>query len=368
MKKTTLRVEGQIILQIKRIIIIITLSNYVIDITFPTAPLPLYRKATTVAITHDFVPRPMGSALLAIALLGGFSTGACAEATAATSIEKPTHQVAPPPRRVVAYDLGALEILQALDIPAAGGPKAQLPEYLADYTARYTAAGSLFEPDYDALSKIRPDLVIVGGRSAAKAETLGKLAPVLDFSVRGDHLLQDMERNITRLAALYGKQAQGQALVDRINREVTELRRLSSQAAPGVLLLAINEKIMPQAPGARFGLLFDVLGAKSALTAQDVPARGGPAYTFDDLAKLQPQWIYVIDRNTAVGSAAGGGEIIPSTKVFDNTQVRATPAGQKGQVVFLDPKGWYLMGNSGPTSLLNNVAQLRQAYRAAGIK
>ena len=218
------------------------------------------------------------------------------------------------------------------------------------------------------MSKIQPDLIIVGGRSAAKKDVLGKVAPTLDFSVKPASMLQDMERNITQIADMYGKQAQGQALVAKIKTEVAELNRLASQAKPGVLLMAINEKIMPQAPGSRFGFLFDVFGAQSAVTAKDVPARGGPAYTFDDLAKVQPEWIYVIDRNTGVGSAAGGGEIIPSTRVFDNAQVKATPAGQKGQVVFLDPKGWYLMGSTGPTALLNNVAQLQQAYRAAGIQ
>ena len=270
------------------------------------------------------------------------------------------------PQRVVVYDLATLDTMQTLGIPVTGVPKAQFPEYLASYgSAKYTVAGSLFEPDYDALSQIKPDLIIVGGRSAAKTEVLSKVAPTLDFSVKPATMLQDIERNITKVADLYGKQAQGQALVAKIKSEVAELNQLASQAKPGVLLMAINEKIMPQAPGARFGFLFDVLGAKSALTAKDVPARGGPAFTFDDLAKLQPEWIYVIDRNTGVGSAAGGGAIIPSQKVFDNAQVKATPAGQKGQVVFLDPKGWYLMGSTGPTALLNNVAQLKQAYTAA---
>lgn len=270
------------------------------------------------------------------------------------------------PQRVVVYDLATLDTMQTLGIPVAGVPKAQFPEYMAGYSAaKYAIAGSLFEPDYDALSSIRPDLIIVGGRSAAKAEILSKVAPTLDFSVKPASMLQDIERNITQIAALYGKQAQGQALVAKIQREVGELQQLAAQAQPGVLLMAINEKIMPQAPGSRFGFLFDVLGAKSALTAKDVPARGGPAYTFDDLAKQQPEWIYVIDRNTGVGSAAGGGDIIPSQKVFDNAQVQSTPAGKKGQIVFLDPKGWYLMGSTGPTALLNNVAQLKQAYMAA---
>lgn len=311
--------------------------------------------------------------LTALALASSMSLGVMAATTpqghkAGVAQAEAVSTVAAPERPVV-YDLATLDTMQALGIPVAGVPKAQFPAYMAGYgDAKYTVAGTLFQPDYEALSNIQPDLIIVGGRSAAKQDVLSKIAPTLDFSVKPATMLQDIERNITQIADMYGKQEQGKALVARIKSEVAELNQLAAKAQPGVLLMAINERIMPQAPGARFGFLFDVLGAKSQLTAKDIPARGGPAFTFDDLAKLQPEWIYVIDRNTGVGAAAGGGEIIPSTKVFDNDKVKSTPAGQKGQIVFLDPKGWYLMGSTGPTALLNNVQQLKQAYRAAGIQ
>lgn len=311
--------------------------------------------------------------LTALALASSMSLGVMAATTppahkAGVAQAEAVSTVAAPERPVV-YDLATLDTMQALGIPVAGVPKAQFPAYMAGYgDAKYTVAGTLFQPDYEALSQIKPDLIIVGGRSAAKQDVLSKIAPTLDFSVKPATMLQDIERNITQIADMYGKQEQGKALVAKIKSEVAELNQLAAKAQPGVLLMAINERIMPQAPGARFGFLFDVFGAKSQLTAKDIPARGGPAFTFDDLAKLQPEWIYVIDRNTGVGAAAGGGEIIPSTKVFDNDKVKSTPAGQKGQIVFLDPKGWYLMGSTGPTALLNNVQQLKQAYRAAGIQ
>ena len=308
--------------------------------------------------------------MVAFAVAGSALAAAAAEpATITVHHAKGSTKVARAPQRVVVFDVTALDAMHSLGLPVAGVPKAQWPDYLRGYSAaRYTVAGSLFEPDYDALSRLRPDLIIVGGRSSAKYELLSQLAPTVDFSVRASHMLEDMDRAVTALAGLYGKQAQGRALMDKVRSEVASLRPLASQAAPGVLLMAINDKIMPQAPGARFGFLFDVLGAQSLLTAQDVPARGGPAFGFDDLARLQPQWIYVIDRNTATGSAPGGGAVVPSTQVFDNAQVRSTPAGQKNQVVFLDPKGWYLMGSSGPTAMLRNVAQLKQAYTAAGLR
>lgn len=309
----------------------------------------------------------VAQAVAACAMAGNVWAAAPAQpATVTVHHAQGSTEVVRAPQRVVVLDLTALDAMHALGLPVAGVPKAQLPDYLGSYAApRYTVAGSLFEPDYDALSRLRPDLIIVGGRSSAKYALLSKLAPTVDFSVRSGHLLEDMDRAVMGLAGLYGQQAKGQALMDQVRAEVAGLRPLASQAAPGVLLMAINDKIMPQAPGSRFGFLFDVFGARSLLTPQDIPARGGPAYGFGDLAKLQPQWIYVIDRNTATGSAPGGGAIIPSQQVFDNAQVRSTPAGQKNQVVFLDPKGWYLMGSSGPTALLRNVAQLRRAYTAA---
>lgn len=319
---------------------------------------------------------------LALSLVGAMGAGAAvaqvrtpgpsATVTATTEITvqhaKGSASVAPQPQRIAVFDLSALDTLHALGVPVAGAPSFAMPAFLKSFEAPGVAKiGSLFQPDYEALARLQPDLILVGGRSAAKYEVLSKIAPTLDMSVGGQTMLADMRRNTETLAALYGKQAQGQALMAKLQSEVDSLRQQASQAQPGLLLMAINEKIMPQAPGSRFGLLFDVLGAPSALTAKDLPARG-TAYSFDDVAKLNPAWIYVIDRNTATGQAAGGGDIIPSEKVFANAQVQATTAGQKGQVVFLDPKGWYLMGSAGPTAMLQNIAQLKKAYAAAAVR
>ena len=305
-----------------------------------------------------------GTAALAPAAWAAQPAAASATTVAITHA-KGTTQVPTAPQRVVVFDIASLDTMHTLGLPVVGVPKAQFPDYLKGYAgARYTVAGSLFEPDYDALSRIQPDLIIVGGRSAGKYELLSKIAPTVDLTVNSKQMLQDVARNVNALAGLYGKQSQGKALVEQINAEVAQLRQVAGKAQPGLLLMAVNEKIMPQAPGARFGFLFDVLGAPSAISAKDVPPRG-TAYTFDDLAKLNPAWLYVIDRNTGTGSAAGGGAIIPSQQVFDNAQVKGTTAGQKGQVVFLDPKGWYLLGSTGPTALRGNVAQLQQAYTRA---
>lgn len=270
------------------------------------------------------------------------------------------------PQRVVVYDLAALDVMHSLQLPVAGVAKADYPDYLQSYAgAKYQAAGSLFIPDYEALSRIQPDLIVVAGRSAAKYDVLSKIAPTLDLSVNGQQLLVDMERNVTTLASLYGKQAQGRQLMTKVRGEVDALKAVAAQAEPGLLVLAVNTNMSAQPPGARFGLLHDVLGIQPLLAADPSKPRGVPM-KMDDIAKLNPAWIYVIDRNAATGTQTDkeGKPVIASKQLFDNAQIHGTQAGQKGRVVFLDPKGWYLLGSAGPTAMLRNVAQIKAALQA----
>ena len=151
------------------------------------------------------------------------------------------------PQRVVVYDLAALDVMQALQLPVAGVAKAQYPDYLAAYAeAKYQDAGTLFIPDYESLSRIQPDLIVVAGRSAAKYEVLAKIAPTLDLSVDGKQLLADMERNVTTLSSLWGQQAQGRQLMAQVRAEVDGLQAVAAQAEPGLLVLAVTPRYVPE--------------------------------------------------------------------------------------------------------------------------
>jgi len=267
------------------------------------------------------------------------------------------------PRRVVVYDLASLDTMQALKLPVTGVPKVHFPAYLAGYAdARYQVAGSLFEPDYEALSRIRPDLIVVAGRSASKYEALSRIAPTLDLSTSGKDLLGDMQRNVTALASLWGKQVEGAQLMQQVRSDVQATRAAAARAAPGLLVLAVNKNMSAQTPGSRFGLLHDVLGVKPALPADPAQARG-IALKMEDIARIDPEWLFVIDRNAGTGSTRDkdGQPVLPSRLLFDNDIIRSTRAGRKQQLVFVDPQLWYLLGSSGPQAMRANAQQIRAA-------
>src|SRR5690606_20742545 len=63
------------------------------------------------------------------------------------------------PENVVSFDLGVLDTLATLDVPVAGVPRSVYEGVLARYRTA-PVIGTLFEPDYAELGRIRPDLII----------------------------------------------------------------------------------------------------------------------------------------------------------------------------------------------------------------
>ena len=321
---------------------------------------------TTTSTRRHWRMATVGAALVAAAWVPAAVQAQAKTAPATISVQhaKGTATVPLAPKRVVVYDLAALDTMHALQLPVTGVPKANYPQYMAGYAdAKYTVAGSLFEPDYDVLSRLQPDLIVIAGRSASKFDILNKIAPTIDLSVNNQRLLDDMQRNVTTLASLWGKQAQGAQLMQRVRADVDSTRAIAQQKDAGLLVLAVSQNMSGQTPGSRFGLLHDVLGVKPALPADASKPRGVPL-KMDDIAQINPQWLYVIDRNAGTGSTTGrdGKPVVPSKELFDNDTIKTTDAYKKGQLVFVDPQIWYLLGVAGPQAMLHNTAQLKEVW------
>jgi len=98
------------------------------------------------------------------------------------------------PETVLVYDIATLDNLDALGVPVAGAPGAALPPYLARYAA---PIGTLFEPDFEAVNAAEPDLVLVGGRSAAQYAALSALVPTLDLTVAREGYIDNVAGSST---------------------------------------------------------------------------------------------------------------------------------------------------------------------------
>ncbi len=262
------------------------------------------------------------------------------------------------PKKIAVFDLASLDTLDALGVPVAAVPGGGKPAYLSKFAAdSYTKVGTLFEPDYEALSVLAPDLIIVAGRSRAKYADLAKLAPTIDLTVDAEKPYDNAKSYIATLGRIFGKDAQAKALLDKLDSSVAALKAKTANAGKGLLILTVGNRMSAYGPGSRFGMLHDAFGIAPAVADLKIGTHGQPV-TFEFIQKTNPDWLFAIDRDAALGKPGN------AAKMLDNDVVGQTTAWKKKQIVYLDAANWYLVG-AGAQALQSSVDQLTQAFAQA---
>jgi ABC-type Fe3+-citrate transport system substrate-binding protein len=73
--------------------------------------------------------------------------------------------VARNPQTVVVFDYGLLDIVDSLGVEVVGVVKATLPEYLSKFKDdAYVDVGTLFEPNFERIYELQPDVILVSAR------------------------------------------------------------------------------------------------------------------------------------------------------------------------------------------------------------
>jgi iron complex transport system substrate-binding protein len=287
------------------------------------------------------------SAVLALGACTGDTSAATDESTAAeiTVVHAQGETTVPfDPQTVVVFDIGVISTLDSLDVEIAGVPEAVYPESLAKFGEDdYPKVGSLFEPDYEAVNALQPDLIVVAGRSAAVYPELAEIAPTVDLTVDNENFFASFAERVTSLAAVFGA---GDEVADRLaalDGRIEEVRAAAAEAGTGLFVMTSAAEVSAYGPDTRFGLVHDELGVTPAdenLTAAD----HGDAVSFEYLAETDPDLLFVLDRDAAIGESGAAAE-----QVLDNELVRGTKAWKDDGVIYLDSAIWYIAPNGLPS-------------------
>lgn len=272
--------------------------------------------------------------------------------------EQGTTEVPKNPEKVVVFDYGSLDTLQTLGVDVIGAPKDNLPDSLSQYnTDSVEAVGTLFEPDYEAINAIDPDLVIVGGRSAAAYPELEKHWPTIDLSVDYNNFVEDVEASTLTLGEIFGKDAEARAAVAELNDVVEEVKGIGQTMGPGMIVSTSAGEVTVYGVDSRFGIIHSVLGVPEAVN--DVEALPhGEVISFEMIRDTNPDWLFVNDRDAAIGESGESARAI-----LDNELVHATTAWKEDQVVYLDAQRWYIIV-SGVTNAKEMFIQIGDALGA----
>lgn len=249
------------------------------------------------------------------------------------------------PESVVVFDMGVLDTLDTLGVDAVTGVAkgGATPSYLSKYDGdEYVAVGDLFEPDLEAIPQTEPDLIIVGGRSAAMHDTLEDTfdgVPVLDMSVDETAYLESSRENILTLASIFEAEEKAEQILAGYDERITALRRDAGDAGKGLVLLTSGGEVTAYSVNSRFGFLHDDFGVTPATgELGDSESRHGEAVSFEFVREADPDLLYVVDRDAAIGEEGKSAE-----EILDNDLVKATTAWKDDKVTYVDGEAWYIV-------------------------
>ena len=274
----------------------------------------------------------------ATALLAGFvalSTPVVAQEITVTHAQGET-TLPGVPEKVVSFDFAAIETLEAIGVDVAGLPGSNLPAHLEKYASEdYAKVGSLFEPDYEALAALEPDLIIVAGRSSGAYAELAKIAPTVDLSNDWANFYGSIQANADIVGQLFDKEAEIDALQAETDAKVEAAKTAAADAGKGLIVLTSGAEVSAYGPGSRFGFIHDTLGVTPVI--EDVEAAThGDAISFEFILETNPDILFVIDRDAATGQGAAAA-------ILDNELVAETTAWQNDAVVYIDPVRAYIV-------------------------
>ncbi|TCI03791.1 siderophore ABC transporter substrate-binding protein [Corallincola luteus] len=262
-----------------------------------------------------------------------------------------------PPEKVISFDLISLDTLDALGVDVQGAPKqwakAVDPKYATD---SYINIGSLHEPDFEAIAAAQPDLVLLGPRTAKSYPMMSSLAPTIDMTLDPNHLWDSFKARSQALANLFNKQALLEIKLTQLDTKIAEAQRLAASSGNGLFIMTNGGKITAFGLGSRFGWLHEELGIEPTIKDVKAATHGDPI-SFEFILNTNPDWLFVLDRDAAIGKNSGAAQAL-----LDNELIQQTKASKNKQIVYLNGTNWYVIG-AGLSAMNANVDEILNALR-----
>ncbi|MBW8172960.1 ABC transporter substrate-binding protein [Ornithinimicrobium sp. Arc0846-15] len=265
-------------------------------------------------------------------------------------VEIPTN-----PEVVVATDWTAIRTLNDLGIEVDATPAANagLPEDLAMYEGDdIPVVGDVFEPDYEAIAAMEPDLVVVGSRSGTPevVAEFERFAPaVIDMSVRTEdpaEFVPDTRERVEQFGEIFGLKAEADELMTGVEDQIEALNAEITESGDNAMFVQVSDgSVGAYGPGSRFGLVYSVFGYEPTDAPVDDEGSHGQEISQEFFVEYNPDALLVLDRAKTIGE-----DQTPALDILTDGLADSTNAAQDDRMVEVDGFSWYLAANA-PSSL-----------------
>ncbi|MCX7537184.1 ABC transporter substrate-binding protein [Corynebacterium sp. P5875] len=262
------------------------------------------------------------------------------------------------PKKIVVMNYSGVDYLVSLGygdrivgVTSAGVP----PEILKGFEDKQTI-GSFREPDYEAIASLEPDLIVIGGRTAGTYEQMSEIAPTIDVTVEYDDYLESNAESAEMIGAAFGVSDKAEEKGEELEKKAEDYKKKISAGEPTALVIMTNGgELSTYSEESRFGMIFD-LGYTPAAKLDEAGPHGDPV-SFEFVADADPDYLFVVDRDAAIGRDGNTAEA-----TLDNELINNTKAAKNGNIVYLNSNDWYLVVG-GLTTMSKMIDAAGSAYK-----
>ncbi len=272
------------------------------------------------------------------------------------------------PKKVITYSLGVADTLNYLGLetleievfglPKDGQPLAQMLDKFND--KKYYDVGTLFEPDFNIIELINPDLIILDGRSAKFYNELKTKYPyinVLDASLT-TYKLENQARIYNNLSKIFTNA--GERLLELITQfeiEFNDIKEVAKNYRAMFLQLNGDKLSVGIGKTGRYGILFNEFGfGESDPNGDKLNENSHGASSIDSVEyihEVNPEVIFMMDRNVITENHQSDDTFLKEAAL------KNVDAIKDNYVYYLHPESWYTI-TGGANATLKMIEDIRQ--------
>ena len=141
----------------------------------------------------------------------------------------------------------------------------------------------------------------------------------------------------TIIGKAVGKESEVSTKLDELKQSIEAAKAKIPAGSTGMVLMTSAGKVTLHGKDSRYGALHKDLGIAPAIGEVKEASHGDPI-SFEAIQKANPDLLFVVDRDAAIGESGEAAE-----KVLDNELVATTKAWKNDKVAYLNGQRWYVL-------------------------
>ena len=249
------------------------------------------------------------------------------------------------PQRIAILDMASLDILDALGLgDRVVGSASTTIDYLLDYVPSdengIANLGTIKNADLVEVAACEPDVIFIGGRLNSVYNDLAAIAPVVYLSTDSElGVVQSTAANARTIASLFGKEAEIDAMTSGFDARIAAIKEeFGGKSTVVGMYSGSNFNVLGN--DGRCSLIGRELGFQNlGVDAGEVTSTHGNEASWGTLVSLNPGYMFVLDRNTAISSTEGNPAV---QEAIENDLIKELDVYKNGNIVYLaHPNVWY---------------------------